>query len=137
MDHFLFVIAYLFAVKKVAVLSKEIRDGKFQHPVSALKIQPVHTSERDKEDRPLVPPLIAQRLVLADLQPFKQGFAVLLDVKKVGQHVHAQRFAEAPGTGDERDLGLSGVQEIADQTGLIYIIPALASNLCKVRRSDR
>ena len=137
MDHFLFVIAYLFAVKKIAVLSKEIRDGKFQHPVSALKIQPVHTPERDKEDRPLVPPLLTQRLVFANLQPFKQGLAVLLDVKEVGQHVHAQRFAEAPGASNERDLGLSGIQEISDQTGLIYIIPALASNLCKVRRSDR
>ena len=116
MDHFLFVIAYLFAVKKIAVLSKEIRDGKFQHPVSALKIQPVHTPERDKEDRPLVPPL---------------------DVKKIGQHVHAQRFAEAPRAGDERDLGFSGVQKIADQACLIHIVAALASNLCKVRRSDR
>ena len=46
-------------------------------------------------------------------------------------------FAEAPWAGDERDLGFSGIQEIADQAGLIYIIPALASNLCKVRRSDR
>ena len=137
MDHFLFVIAYLFAVKKIAVLSKEIRDGKFQHPVSALKIQPVHTSERDKEDRPLVPPLLTQRIVLADFQSLKQSFAVLADVKEVGQHVHAQCFAEPPGASNERDLGLSGIQEIADQAGLIYIIPALASNLCKVRRSDR
>ena len=85
MDHFLFVIAYLFAVKKIAVLSKEIRDGKFQHPVSALKIQPVHTPERDKEDRPLVPPLLTQRRVFADLQALKQGLAVLLDVKKVAK----------------------------------------------------
>ena len=137
MNHFLFVIAYLFAVKKVAVLSKEIRDGKFQHPVSALKIQPVHTPERDKEDRPLVPPLLTQRRVFADLQALKQGLAVLLDVKKVGQHVHAQRFAEATGASNERDLGFSGVQKIADQACLIHIVPALASNLCKVRRSDR
>ena len=137
MDHFLFVIAYLFAVKKIAVLSKEIRDGKFQHPVSALKIQPVHTSERDKEDRPLVPPLLTQRRVFADLQALKQGLAVLPNVKEIGQHIHAQCFAEAPWAGDERDLGFSGIQEIADQAGLIHIIPALASNLCKVRRSDR
>ena len=85
----------------------------------------------------MVPPLIAQRRVFADLQALKQGLAVLPNVKEIGQHVHAQRFAEAPGASNERDLGFSGIQEIADQAGLIYIIPALASNLCKVRRSDR
>jgi len=85
----------------------------------------------------LVPPLLAQRRVFADLQALKQGLAIHPNVKEIGQHIHAQCFAEAPGASNERDLGLSGVQEISDQTGLIYIIPALASNLCKVRRSDR
>ena len=58
-------------------------------------------------------------------------------IVEASQHVHAQCFAEAPGAGDERDLGFSGVQKIADQACLIHIVPALASNLCKVRRSDR
>ena len=58
-------------------------------------------------------------------------------IVEAGQHVHAQYFAEAPRASDERDLGFSGVQKIADQACLIHIVPALASNLCKVRRSDR
>ena len=119
------------------MLFTKITDRFLQHPISTLKVQTIYTPEGDKEDRPLIPPLLTQRRVFADLQALKQSLAVLLDVKKVGQHVHAQRFAEATGAGDERDLGLSGIQEIADQAGLIHIIPALASNLCKVRCSDR
>ena len=137
MDHFLFVIAYLFAVKKIAVLSKEIRDGKFQHPVSALKIQPVHTPEGDKENRPLVPPLLAQRHIFADLQPFKQSFAILLDVKEIGQHIHAQRFAEPPGAGDEHHLDSWRLQHFPDQSGFIDVVASSLSDLFKVRRSDR
>ena len=78
--------------------------------------------------------LIVNHDVASPLPVLSVGFYRIVEA---GQHIHAQCFAEAPGASNERDLGLSGIQEIADQAGLIYIIPALASNLCKVRRSDR
>ena len=119
------------------MLLTKITDRFLQHPISALKVQTIYTPERDKEDRPLVPPLLAQRIVLADFQSLKQSFAVLADVKEVSQHVHAQCFAEPPGAGNEHHLDSRSVQYFPNQAGFIDVIASALSDPFKVRRSDR
>ena len=108
-----------------------------KHLIGAAKVQAIDSLEREKQHRPLVHPLAAQRSILGDLQSFKHRLTVPADVKKVGQHAHAHGFPKPAGTSDEGHFCCLLLQQVSDKSRLVHIVIVVLPDLRKVRNPDR
>ena len=112
------------------------KDGA-KHLIGAAKVQAIDSLEREKQHRPPVHPLAAQRSILGDLQSLKHRLTVPADVKKVGQHAHAHGFPKPAGAGDQSNFRCLFLQQVSNETRLVHIVIVVLPDLRKVRNPDR
>ena len=127
----------IFTIKQIKMFVVQICYHHCEHIICPDEIQSIYLPKRNKNCRILVHPLIVQRLIFCDFQPFKQLSAVLADVEEAFQHTHAQRLAKASGTSNNCCFCSCVAEQFSNQSRFVNIIISIFTNFFKVRSSNR
>ena len=102
-----------------------------QFGICPLKLQTVDAAQRQKNDRILVHPLPAELPVLRNRKLRKSRAAVLSDIKKLREHIHAKGLSKTARPCDQCDLRCVRFQKFLDQSAFVHIVIAILPNIRK------